>query len=551
MNHTEDPDPKLAVFLANWTTAEVFEHYGETIDDTLEMSKEGVPAGRDATIVVWEIALLSLLFATAVIGNGLVLTALIARRKKLTRMYYFILHLCVSDLIVAFFHILPQLCWEITFRFQGNDLLCRLVKVLQMFGPYLSSYVLVATAVDRYLAICHPMASSNWTTWHAQKMAWAAWILAAFLSLPQAIVFSYQLPHPNATDYDCWATFEQPYGEIAYITYYCIANTLLPLVVLVFTYSAICWAVWVNFRHKKNAPQGDFNGLRSNSPSVYSHEHVKVGHVDDVAELDAGVGTGGERTPINPRIHSLQGISRAKIKTIKLTVVVIVCYIICSMPYTSAVLWLAYYPNAHKMAFYSGAGMALLTLLASLNSCVNPWVYLGFNENLVHTLRVLLCCKDPEPNNSSRRFLPTQYSRSSLSDVIAGHKIVNLGNGVVGWSAGKTGHKNSDSSSSSRNSPRRSASTTPAPLVRQSTRTTSLTDGSERLLLTSPSPSVSTITSELPAKTTGADSPVSGELGSTEAVGKYDTNMASVNLVCSNDHGLNCSKDQKCQCEEV
>lgn len=199
--------------------------------------------------------------------------------------------------------------------------------------------------------------------------------------------------------------------------------------------------------------------------------------------------------------------------------------------------------------------MALLTLLASLNSCVNPWVYLGFNENLVQTLRVLLCCRDREADNrSSQRFLPTHFSRSSLSEVAAGHKVVNLGNGAVGWSAKSSSaaaahnHRFSDSAPSSRGSPRRSASTTPAPLVRQSTRTTSLTDGttsgSERLLLTSPSASASTITSELPTKT--AESPGSGgDLGSL----KHDS--SSVNLVCSDDHHHGADKDHKCQCEEV
>lgn len=40
-----------------------------------------------------------------------------------------------------------------------------------------------------------------------------------------------------------------------------------------------------------------------------------------------------------PRAHSTQGISRAKIKTVKLTVSVIVGYIISSAPFTCVQLW--------------------------------------------------------------------------------------------------------------------------------------------------------------------------------------------------------------------
>ena len=45
-------------------------------------------------------------------------------------------------------------------------------------------------------------------------------------------------------------------------------------------------------------------------------------------------------TPII-RSHSVQGISKAKIKTVKLTVVVIVGYIVCSAPFICVQLWAA------------------------------------------------------------------------------------------------------------------------------------------------------------------------------------------------------------------
>lgn len=64
-------------------------------------------------------------------------------------MQILIVHLCLADLFVAFFNVLPQLIWDITFQFYGSDALCKFVKFTQVVGMYSSSYVLVTTAIDR------------------------------------------------------------------------------------------------------------------------------------------------------------------------------------------------------------------------------------------------------------------------------------------------------------------------------------------------------------------------------------------------------------------
>uniref|UniRef100_A0A8C2JJJ4 G-protein coupled receptors family 1 profile domain-containing protein n=1 Tax=Cyprinus carpio TaxID=7962 RepID=A0A8C2JJJ4_CYPCA len=70
-----------------------------------------------------EITVLSVTFLVAVIGNLCVLLAMHNTKKKSSRMHLFIKHLSLADLVVAFFQVLPQLCWEITFRFYGPDFL--------------------------------------------------------------------------------------------------------------------------------------------------------------------------------------------------------------------------------------------------------------------------------------------------------------------------------------------------------------------------------------------------------------------------------------------
>ncbi len=51
----------------------------------------------------------------------------------------------------AFLTLLPEVAWTFTFpKFYGGDAACKALKYVQVIGPYLSSYTLVMTAVDRY-----------------------------------------------------------------------------------------------------------------------------------------------------------------------------------------------------------------------------------------------------------------------------------------------------------------------------------------------------------------------------------------------------------------
>ena len=70
-------------------------------------------------------------------------------------MYFFILHLSIADLLTAFLTVLPEFVFELFTapKFYAGNYGCKLVKYLFMVGPYLSSYTLVMTAVDRYQVI--------------------------------------------------------------------------------------------------------------------------------------------------------------------------------------------------------------------------------------------------------------------------------------------------------------------------------------------------------------------------------------------------------------
>lgn len=84
---------------------------------------------------------LATIFISALIGNILVLIVMLTtRHRRTTRMAFFILHLTIADLLVAFFSVLPMLIWKSTSTFFGGDFICRLITFLMLTSTYISVY---------------------------------------------------------------------------------------------------------------------------------------------------------------------------------------------------------------------------------------------------------------------------------------------------------------------------------------------------------------------------------------------------------------------------
>ena len=96
-------------------------------------------------------------------------------------MNFFLVHLSLADILTAVFTLIPEIAWTITLpAFWGGGGVCKAVKFIQvstfwnktagpncnfcpqMFGPYLSSFLLCVTSLDRYQAICKPFKACSW-----------------------------------------------------------------------------------------------------------------------------------------------------------------------------------------------------------------------------------------------------------------------------------------------------------------------------------------------------------------------------------------------------
>ncbi|XP_063156154.1 vasopressin V1b receptor [Candoia aspera] len=317
---------------------------------------------RDEELAKAEIGVLAAILVVTVVGNLGVLLAMYRLRKKMSRMHLFILHLGLTDLGVALFQVFPQMIWEMTYRFQGPDPLCRVVKYLQVLSMFASTYMLIAMTLDRYMAVCHPLRTLQQPTCQAYLMIGVTWLLSCLLSIPQLFIFSVREVRQGSGVLDCWAEFKYPWGAKVYITWMTLSVFVLPVVILSLCYGLICHKICKNLRGKTQ---------KCGSSTA------------DAISYTATDQNGAEGCHSGSRVSSVRTISRAKIRTVKMTFVIVMAYVACWAPFFSVQMWSVWDKNAPNDES-SNVTFTITMLLASLSSCCNPWIYMFFSGHLFY-----------------------------------------------------------------------------------------------------------------------------------------------------------------------
>ncbi|XP_072306105.1 vasopressin V2 receptor [Eucyclogobius newberryi] len=411
------------------------------------------PRVRDVGLARAEIAILGVILALTTLGNSFVLWVLLRRRKQNAPMHVFMVNLCVADLVVAFFQVLPQMIWDITERFQGPDILCRCVKYLQIVGMFASSYMIVAMTVDRHHAICCPLQAyrggvmSRWNT-----PAMVAWGLALVLSIPQVFIFSRSEVAPG--EFECWGHFTEPWGLKAYVTWMTVVVFLLPALIITICQIRIFREIHNNIylkserivmaelkkskilfcfnsfkkdeerstrdRTQRASAAGSrdtrgahqlLKGVNNNSHTnskAECYDHVTSSlqysscHNEHVTATTTLNNSECQEPHTSYEVESLEypasapphpstpppSITKAMSKTVRMTLVIVLVYTVCWSPFFIVQLWAAWdpHPPDQDVAF------TILMLLASLNSCTNPWIYTAFSSSVSRELQHLLRC---------------------------------------------------------------------------------------------------------------------------------------------------------------
>jgi len=294
-------------------------------------------------------------------------------------------------------------------------------------------FSLVVMAIDRYQAIVHPLSTYTWTPRTGLFHMIAVWCLSIILASPQLFIFRLENDLINKKKL-CMAKFlgQDRTWELIYITWTIFIQFCLPICILIYCYGSVYLIVNRNFSMYRlsdnlkttsmaNLPSvGMTKNLSNLSTSTITIDrntkrifknHIHI-HYPNVECSSITTVTFFNKSPSmmypvvfrlrrlslesssrHPNSNSLDGqkikqrygashfLSRARLKTIKLTFIVVLAYICCSTPFYIGSIIMALNGKFLSQKTMNWL-MTIFSLLFNLNSCSNPIICLTLSSTL-------------------------------------------------------------------------------------------------------------------------------------------------------------------------
>ncbi|CAB3244711.1 unnamed protein product [Arctia plantaginis] len=262
-------------------------------------------------------------------------------RPSWTAIYSLIFQLSIADLLVTVFCLAGEAAWSLTVEWYGGNIGCKLFKFLQMFALYLSTFVLVLIGVDRWLAVKYPMQSMATAT-RSRRLVIIAWVLSFVLSIPQIIIFNV-VRGPFIEEFSQCVThgfYTEPWQEPTYTTLTFLFMFILPLVILVSTYVS----------------------------TVRTIAHSEKLFQPEVGRL--------EKKHFTPDMNRRRLINRAKMKSLRMSVVIVAAFLIWWTPYYVMMMIFMFWNPDNELSEELQNGIFFFGMS---NSLVNPVIYGAFH----------------------------------------------------------------------------------------------------------------------------------------------------------------------------
>ncbi|XP_030372280.1 gonadotropin-releasing hormone receptor [Scaptodrosophila lebanonensis] len=263
-------------------------------------------------------------------------------RHTWSAIYSLMFHLSIADVLVTGFCIIGEAAWCYTVQWLANELTCKLVKLFQMFSLYLSTYVLVLIGVDRWIAVKYPMKSLNMAK-RCHRLLGGTYILSLVLSLPQFFIFHVARGPFVEEFYQCvtHGFYTADWQEQLYATFTLVFTFLLPLCILFGTYMST---------------------FRTISSSEKMFQGSKLANYST--------------TKLPTQTNRQRLIHKAKMKSLRISVVIIIAFLICWTPYyVMMIIFMFWNPDKRLGDDLQDA----IFFFGMSNSLVNPLIYGAFH----------------------------------------------------------------------------------------------------------------------------------------------------------------------------
>uniref|UniRef100_A0A915HGK9 G-protein coupled receptors family 1 profile domain-containing protein n=1 Tax=Romanomermis culicivorax TaxID=13658 RepID=A0A915HGK9_ROMCU len=344
-------------------------------------------------------------FFISSIGNLIVLLIIcrnLCSSRKNHRIHLLLLNLNIADLLVTFYCIPKDIIHSFTVQWLGSDFLCRFSKYMDVFGVYASSNLLICMSIDRFFAIVKPLQNFN-AKRRIKVMITVAWVSAALSGLPQSqfliifktTVFTFQkAQHPLIRWYSQCISIHYLYPNNKSISNQILANTIinaleiyiLPFTVILFCYISIMVTIVQKdnqiWRETINARSIQFGPCNKDKQCILMQQSALKklnpfetrSPLNTVSRLSSSANEKHQFVQLRRSSHN--NMRRAKSRTLRMTVVVVLTFLVCWTPYFIMVA-LHFLQNDEQRS--RGAVPAILErflyIFAIFNSCINPYIY--------------------------------------------------------------------------------------------------------------------------------------------------------------------------------
>ncbi|XP_074526737.1 LOW QUALITY PROTEIN: tachykinin receptor 1a [Halichoeres trimaculatus] len=334
----------------------------ETKNGTVYLNQFVQPAWR---IALWAIAYSSIVIVS-VVGNIVVIWIIMAHKRMRTVTNYFLLNLAFAEASMSAFNTVINFTYAVHNEWYFGLVYCRFHNFFPIAAVFASIYSMTAIAMDRYVAIIHPLQQRMSST-ETKVVVGVIWMLALLLAFPQYYYSTTDQLPDRVVCYIDWPEFTVCDFKKMYFVSVTILLYFLPLMVMGCAYLVVGLTLWAS-------------EIPGDSSDRYKEQ------------------------------------LNAKRKVVKMMIVVVCTFAICWLPFHVYFLLYQFFPDMFQERFIQQIYLAIMWLAMS-STMYNPIIYCCLNDRFRAGFKQAFHCCPCIPRGSyeglelkSTRYLQTQTS---------------------------------------------------------------------------------------------------------------------------------------------
>ncbi|KAM9822747.1 substance-P receptor-like isoform 2-T2 [Syngnathus typhle] len=199
------------------------------------------PAWR---IFLWAIAYCSIVIVS-VLGNVTVIWIIMAHKRMRTVTNYFLLNLAFAEASMSAFNTVINFIYAVHNEWYFGLIYCRFHNFFPIAAVFASIYSMTAIALDRYMAIIHPLQQRMSST-ETKVVVGVIWVLALLLAFPQYYYSNIEQYPERVVCFIDWP--EYTICDFKKMYYVCVAILIyfLPLLVMGCAYLVVGLTLWAS-----------------------------------------------------------------------------------------------------------------------------------------------------------------------------------------------------------------------------------------------------------------------------------------------------------------